>query len=254
MGALHDGHLALVRSAVARGEQVIVSIFVNPTQFGPAEDLARYPRQEAADIALALDAGAEGVFVPEVAEVYPDGFATAVSVTGPADGFEGALRPTHFAGVATVVAKLLWMVRPDTLVLGQKDAQQVAVVRRMMRDLNLDDIDLDVHAIVREPDGLAMSSRNRYLTDQERANARAIPASLDAAAVIVAAGIIDASQIAGAAREILEAAPGVAPDYAALVDPDTFRSVARLDRPAVMCVAARVGTTRLLDNTVLVPE
>lgn len=254
MGALHDGHLALVRAAVERGEQVVVSIFVNPTQFGPTEDLDRYPRQERADVALAQEAGAVAIFAPTVAEVYPDGFATTISVAGPAEGFEGALRPTHFAGVATVVAKLLWMVRPDTLVLGQKDAQQVAVVRRMMRDLDLTDIALVVHPIVREADGLAMSSRNRYLDDRQRAEALAVPASLDAAVRRVAAGVTDATQIAAAAQHVLDAAPGVVPDYAALVDPDTFRPVARLDRPAVLCVAARVGTTRLLDNTVLVPE
>jgi pantoate--beta-alanine ligase len=254
MGALHDGHLALVRSSADRGEHVIVSVFVNPTQFAPTEDLDRYPRQEAADIASAMDAGAIAVFVPTVDEVYPEGFATTVAVGGPAEGLEGTLRPTHFAGVATVVAKLLRMVRPDTLVLGQKDAQQVAVVRRMMRDLNLDDTRLVVHPIVRDPDGLAMSSRNRYLTDRQRADALAIPASLAAAAARVADGCTDGPAIAAAAAAVLDAAAGVEPDYAALVDPDTFHPVARLGGPAVLCVAARVGSTRLLDNVVLIPE
>lgn len=253
MGALHDGHLALVRSSAARGEHVIVSVFVNPAQFAPHEDLDRYPRQEAADILAARDAGALAVFAPTAGEVYPDGFATTISVDGPSRGFEGELRPTHFAGVATIVAKLLLMVQPDRLVLGQKDAQQVAVVRRMMRDLNLDDIDLLVHPIVREDDGLAMSSRNRYLSPDERDAARALPASLRAAQRAINAGETDALLIAAAARRVLDTAVGVRPDYAAVVDPDTFSPLAVLDGPAVLCVAARVGPTRLLDNAVLIP-
>ncbi len=253
MGALHDGHLALVRSSAARGEHVVVSIFVNPAQFAPHEDLDRYPRQETTDVAVAAEAGALAVFVPPVAEVYPDAFATTISLDGPARGFEGELRPTHFAGVATVVAKLLLIVHPDRLVLGQKDAQQVAVVRRMMRDLNFDDIDLVVHPIVREDDGLAMSSRNRYLTADERRAARAMPASLAAAQREIDAGETDAALIAHAARRVLDDAAGVVPDYAAVVDPDTFSPLTRLDRPAVLCVAARVGPTHLLDNAVLIP-
>jgi pantoate--beta-alanine ligase/L-aspartate-alpha-decarboxylase len=253
MGALHDGHLALVRSSAARGEHVVVSVFVNPAQFAPHEDLDRYPRQEAADIALAREAGALAVFAPPAGEIYPAGFATTLSVDGPAHGFEGELRPTHFAGVATVVAKLLLIVRPERLVLGQKDAQQVAVVRRMMRDLNLDDIDLVVHPIVREDDAVAMSSRNRYLNAEQRRAARAMPASLAAAQREIDAGTTDAALIAGAARRVLEDATGVRPDYAAVVDPITFSPLTRLDRPAVLCVAARVGPVRLLDNAVLIP-
>ena len=254
MGALHDGHLALIRSAVARGDQVIVSVFVNPTQFGPSEDLNRYPRQEAADIALASEAGAVAVFAPPAQVVYPPGFATTVTVDGPSVGFEGAIRPTHFAGVATVVAKLLLMVRPDRLILGQKDAQQVAVVRRVMRDLDLDDIILDVHPIVREPDGLAMSSRNRYLSAAERRDALAIVSGIRAAELLAADGVADTGRLVGAALAPLAATPGVNPDYAALVDSDTFLPLDRLDRPAVLCVAARVGATRLLDNTILTPH
>jgi pantoate--beta-alanine ligase len=254
MGALHEGHLALIRAAVARGHWAIVSIFVNPTQFGPSEDLARYPRQETVDIALAGDAGAVAVFAPSADEIYPDGFATTIHVGGPSSGFEGAIRPTHFAGVATVVAKLLAIVRPDRLVLGQKDAQQVAVVRRMMRDLNLDNIALDVHPIVREPDAVAMSSRNRYLSAQERVAARAIPTGIRAAELLAAAGVTDAAQLIGAARAPLDSTPGISEDYCDLVDPDTFRPLERLDRTAVLCVAARVGSTRLLDNTILTPR
>ena len=253
MGALHDGHLALVRSSAARGEHVVVSVFVNPAQFGPREDLERYPRQEAADVALAEQAGAGAVFAPGAAEVYPAGFATTIVIGGPARGLEGAVRPTHFAGVATVVAKLVLMVRPDRLVLGQKDAQQVAVVRRMLRDLDLDEVELVVHPIVREDDGLAMSSRNRYLSPAERTAARALPASLAAAQREIDAGTIDADRIAATARGVLDAARGVEPDYAAVVDPDSFSPLTRLDGPAVLCVAARVGPTRLLDNAVLIP-
>ena len=252
MGALHEGHLALIRSSATRGERVIVSVFVNPTQFAPGEDLDRYPRQERADVALATEAGAQVVFAPSPDEVYPDGFATTITVTGPAVGLEGALRPTHFAGVATVVAKLLGMVRPDSLVLGQKDAQQVAVVRRMMGDLNLDDTRLVVHPIIREADGLAMSSRNRYLSAPERRAALALPASV-AAAAAAAATTGDVAAITHAAASILADADGVATDYVALVDPDSFTPLARFDRTAVLCVAARVGTTRLLDNIVLIP-
>ena len=254
MGALHDGHLALVRSSVSRGERVVVSVFVNPTQFGPHEDLDRYPRQEAADVALAAEAGASAVFAPTADEVYPDGFATAIQVGGPALGLEGAIRPGHFPGVATVVAKLVLMVRPDRLVLGQKDAQQVAVVRRMLRDLNLDEVELVVHPIVREDDGLAMSSRNRYLSPAERRAALALPASLAAAQCEIDAGTTDPDRIAAAARRVLDEALGVAPDYAAVVDPHTFSPLTRLEGPAVLCVAARVGATRLLDNAVLIPN
>jgi pantoate--beta-alanine ligase len=254
MGALHDGHLALVRSSAARGEHVVVSVFVNPTQFGPHEDLDRYPRQEASDVALARAAGAGAVFAPAAAQVYPEGFATTIQVEGPARGLEGAVRPTHFAGVATVVAKLVLMVQPDRLILGQKDAQQVAVVRQMLRDLNLDEVDLVVHLIVREDDGLAMSSRNRYLSPAERQAARALPASLAAAQREIDAGATDADLIAAAARRVLDGARGVEPDYAAVVDPDSFSPLTRLDGPAVLCVAARVGPTRLLDNAVLIPH
>lgn len=254
MGALHDGHLALVRASVHRGETVIVSVFVNPSQFGPYEDLDRYPRQEARDVELSIDAGAVAIFAPPATEVYPEGFATTVTVDGPAREFEGAVRPTHFAGVTTVVAKLLLMVHPDRLVLGQKDAQQVAVVRRMMRDLNLDDIDLVVHPIIREADGLAMSSRNRYLHDDERQIALALPASLAAAQHCVAEGQTDGTTVAAAARRVIDQAPGLQLDYAAVVHPDTFLPLARINGPALLCVAARIGPTRLLDNAVLIPN
>ncbi len=251
MGALHAGHIALIESSVSRGERVVVSIFVNPTQFAAHEDLSSYPRQEARDIEMAAEAGATAIFAPSPDEVYPDGFATSIQVHGPAQGFEGASRPTHFAGVATVVAKLLLMTRPDTIVLGQKDAQQVAVVRRVMTDLNLDDISLVVHPIVREDDGVAMSSRNRYLSSQERLNARALSRTLGHAKDLVARGERDATRIADSALAMLNASDGVVPDYAALVDASTFAPVTHIDRNTLLCVAAQVGPARLIDNSFL---
>ena len=251
MGALHDGHLALVRAAARGGDAPVVSVFVNPTQFGPAEDLARYPRQERRDVALASGAGARLVFCPAPDAVYPPGAATVVRVSGPAEGLEGARRPGHFDGVATVVAALLAMVRPDRLLLGQKDAQQVAVVRRMMRDLHLDDIALEVVPTVREPDGVAMSSRNAYLGPDDRRAARALSAGLAAAAALAAGGVRDGRRLEAAARAEMDGTPGVETDYAALVDPGTFMPVSRLDGDAVLCVAARVGPARLIDNVTL---
>lgn len=251
MGALHEGHLALMRAAAADGHAVIVSIFVNPTQFAPTEDLSRYPRDEAGDIAAATAAGAELFFCPTPDVVYPDGFCTTITVDGPSQGLEGARRPTHFAGVATVVAKLLWMVRPDRVVFGQKDAQQVAVVRRLMRDLHLDDIEMVVHPIVREADGLAMSSRNVYLTPGQRTAALSLSRGLRVAEALATAGERDAAVLTGAALDAMRAADGVEPEYAALVDPDTFQPVPQLAGTAVLAVAARLGATRLLDNALL---
>lgn len=254
MGALHEGHLTLVRAAAATGAGVIVSVFVNPTQFGPNEDFTRYPRQEARDAEMAGSAGAEWIYAPAVEEVYPHGFATTITVDGPSEGLEGAIRPGHFAGVATVVAKLLLMVRPDRLLLGQKDAQQVAVVRRMMRDLHLDEIALEVVPTVREADGLAMSSRNAYLGPEDRVAALSLSRGLAAAEATAAAGERDARRIEAAAMAVMEGTHGVAPDYAALVDPDTFRPITTLDGPATLCVAAKVGPARLIDNTQIRPN
>lgn len=254
MGALHEGHLTLVREAARDGAGVIVSVFVNPTQFGPNEDFSRYPRQEARDAELAGSAGAGWIFAPGVEEVYPEGFATTVTVGGPSEGLEGAIRPGHFAGVATVVAKLLLMVRPDRVLFGQKDAQQVAVVRRMMRDLHLDDIRMEVVPTVREADGLAMSSRNAYLGQEDRVAALALSRGMAAARELAEGGERDARRIEAAAMAVMEGTPGVAPDYAALVDTDTFRPITTLDGPATLCVAARVGPARLIDNTPIRPN
>jgi pantoate--beta-alanine ligase len=254
MGALHAGHLELVRAGAAGGAGVVVSVFVNPTQFGPTEDFGRYPRQEARDTELAGSAGARCVFAPAVEEVYPEGFATTVDVGGPSEGLEGAVRPGHFSGVATVVAKLLLMVRPDRVLFGQKDAQQVAVVRRMMRDMHLDDIEMIVVPTVREADGLAMSSRNAYLGPDDRVAALGLSRALAAAEAAAAAGEREARRIEAAATAVMEGTPGLAMDYAALVDPDTFRPITTLERAATLCVAAKVGSTRLIDNSLIRPN
>lgn len=251
MGAFHAGHLSLMRLAAADGSAVVVSLFVNPTQFAPTEDLSTYPRDEAADLALAASVGVDLVFAPAAHEIYPDGFGTTVGVDGPTRVLEGAARPSHFSGVATVVAKLLNMVRPDRVVFGQKDAQQVAVVRRMMRDLDLDDIELVVGPIVRETDGLAMSSRNVYLSESERAAALVLRRALDAAQAEVDAGNRDARAVEAIAADIITAEPLATLHYATIVHPDTFVVMGRLTEPALLCVAATVGPARLIDNTQL---
>lgn len=253
MGALHDGHLSLLRLAAADDHAVVMTLFVNPTQFAPTEDLSAYPRDEARDLALAGDAGAELVFAPDVAEIYPDGFGTTIAVDGPTRTLEGAARPDHFTGVATVVAKLLIAARPDRAVFGQKDAQQVAVIRRLVRDLHLDDVDLVIGPIVREPDGLAMSSRNAYLSADDRAAAIVLRRALDAAQAAVAGGARDPRAVEATARAVLDAEPRCTPDYASIVNPDTFAPAADFDGPTLMCVAARVGPARLIDNQPLTP-
>jgi pantoate--beta-alanine ligase len=253
MGAFHEGHLSLMRLARREGHAVVVSLFVNPTQFGPGEDLAAYPRDEARDLALAAAEGVDLVFAPAHGALYPEGFATTVSLRGPADGLEGAARPAHFAGVATVVAKLLLAVRPDRVVFGRKDAQQVAVVRRLLRDLHLDDVEMVVGPIVREPDGLAMSSRNAYLGPDDRAAAAGLSRALAAARALAEAGETDGARIEAAVAAALAGQPRVALEYAALVDPDGFDRLAVLDRPALLCLAARVGPARLIDNEALTP-
>lgn len=251
MGALHEGHLSLIDLARRDGHAVVVTLFVNPAQFGAGEDLSRYPRDEGRDAALVAERGAALLFAPEAGEVYPPGFATSIGVGGPSAGLEGAARPDHFGGVATVVAKLLLAARPDRAVFGQKDAQQVAVVRRMMRDLHLDDIELVVGPTVREPDGLAMSSRNAYLGPEDRAAAAALHRGLTAAAALAAAGERDAAVLESAAAGAIDAEPRCDLEYAAVVDPDDFTPLSSLDRPALLAVAARVGPARLIDNVPL---
>ena len=248
MGAFHDGHLSLMRLAGAGDHAVVVSLFVNPTQFATTDDLSAYPRDEGRDLALAADAGVELVFAPDVAEIYPDGFGTSITVDGPTRFLEGASRPGHFTGVATVVTKLLIAVRPDRAVFGQKDAQQVAVIRGLVTDLHLDDIELMIGPIVREPDGLAMSSRNAYLDAADRAAAVVLRRALDTALDLVATGARDPREVERAALGVLSSEARCRPEYASVVDPLTFQPVTDLRMPSLLCVAARVGPARLIDN------
>jgi pantoate--beta-alanine ligase len=250
MGALHEGHLSLIRAAKASVDVVVVWLFVNPTQFNQTSDLLAYPRDEERDAALAAEAGADILFAPGVAEVYPDGFATTVTVAGLGDILEGAHRPGHFAGVATVVAKMLNMVTPQAAFFGAKDAQQVAVVRRMVADLNID-TQIVVCPIIRESDGLAMSSRNVRLNAEERRRAAALHRGLTAARAAVAGGERTAAVLGGVVEREL-AADGIEAEYVAVVDSD-FGSVAVLERPALIAVAAWVGSTRLIDNIEVAP-
>jgi pantoate--beta-alanine ligase len=252
MGALHDGHLSLVARAREQCDVVVVSLFVNPAQFNERADLERYPRDERRDAELAATAGADLLFAPSVEEVYPSGFATSVEVLGLTERLEGAARGAeHFRGVATVVTKLLCMALPDVAYFGQKDAQQVLVIRRLASDLNLP-VRIETLPTVREPDGLAMSSRNALLAPDERARARALPAALEAARVLAAAGERSAQALLDAAREAMRPFD-VEPEYIALVEPDTLEPVLTLTGAALLALAARVGQVRLIDNTVLAP-
>jgi pantoate--beta-alanine ligase len=249
MGALHEGHLSLAR--LARGESgfVVVSIFVNPLQFGPGEDFTRYPRPEEDDRAKLSGEGVDVVYLPAPAEFYPAGFSTAVDVGGVSENGEGGARPGHFRGVATVVAKLFHQVAPDVAVFGRKDLQQVAVVRRMIRDLDFP-IRLVVGDTVREPDGLAMSSRNAYLSPEDRRLASAFPRTLFRARDAAAHGERDAAKIAANVRHELADA-GVGIDYVDVVDPDTMAPVAQASPGSALAAAVRIGNTRLLDNVLL---
>ena len=244
MGALHEGHRTLVRAARARGGSVVVSVFVNPTQFAPGEDFDRYPRTWDADLAALAEEGADLVFHPPVDEVYPPGAVGVTVQPGPlGDVLEGAVRPGHFAGVLTVVAKLLGLVRPDVAVFGEKDYQQLTLVRAMARELALG-VEVVGVPTVREDDGMALSSRNRYLSPEQRVSAAAISAALRAGA---AAGPEGADAVLAAARAVLAAAPDLVPDYLELTDPRLGPVPAA--GPARLLVAARAGSTRLIDNT-----
>jgi len=250
MGALHAGHLSLVARAREQCDAVVVTLFVNPSQFDERADLERYPRREGEDAELAARAGADVLFAPSVAEVYPPGFATTVEVAGVTERLEGAARGAeHFRGVATVVTKLLCMAMPDVAYFGQKDAQQLVVIRRAAADLNLP-VRIEALPTVREPDGLALSSRNALLSADERAQALALPAALRAAQALAGAGERSARALLQAAREAMRPF-AVEPEYVALVDPDTFEPVAELAREALLALAARVGEVRLIDNATL---
>ena len=250
MGALHPGHASLIRAATANCGRVAVSIFVNPTQFGPNEDYARYPRTFEADCALAQAEGADAVFAPPVEELYPAGAATFVEVEGLSNRLDGASRPGHFRGVATVVAKLLIAAEPDRAFFGQKDAAQVAVLRHMVADLRLP-VEIVVCPIVREPDGLALSSRNRYLSPAERVQALVLSRAIRQAEALAAAGERRMSKLKEAARESFAAAPAVREDYIELVDWATLLPVETAAPGTLFAVAAWVGQTRLIDNTIL---
>jgi pantoate--beta-alanine ligase len=252
MGFFHEGHLALMRAARAASDVVVVSLFVNPTQFGPNEDLDSYPRDEQRDAALAEREGVDVLFAPPVEEVYPDGFATTVAVTGLSEVLDGdpARRgQAHFDGVAIVVTKLFNMVQPDRAWFGQKDAQQALVIRRLVRDLDIP-VAIEVLPTVRDPDGLALSSRNVYLSPDERERALGLSRALRAAEQEVAAGRLDAGEVLEAARRELDAR-GVEPEYVELRSADDLSPAARVDGRTLLAVAARVGRARLIDNTVL---
>ena len=247
MGALHDGHLALVRAGRTAAERVIASVFVNPTQFGPREDYARYPRQPEKDAELLAAAGCDFLFLPEAETVYPPGHATFVDPQGAALGLEGDRRPGHFRGVATVVAALFQLVSPDVAVFGEKDAQQLAVVRQMARDLHLP-VRIQGHPIVRSTDGVALSSRNAYLSPEERRAAAVLYRTLQAARSLVEVGARHAAPLREVMFAGLASEPLCQPEYAEVVDADTFQPLDRLRGRVVLPVAARFGVTRLLDN------
>ena len=245
MGALHAGHLALVTRGRQLADRVVASIFVNPAQFGPNEDFSRYPRPLERDCEQLAAAGCDLVYLPEVAEIYPPGSDTWVSVEGPSQGLEGDSRPGHFRGVATVVAKLFHLVAPDLAIFGEKDAQQLAVISRLVRDLCFP-VEIVPHPIVREADGLALSSRNVYLSPEERRDALVLVSSLRAAQAAIAAGERRAQQLIRLVREELSRAGET--DYVDLVDAESFAPIDVLDRRAVLPIVVRFGKTRLLDN------
>jgi len=250
MGALHAGHRSLLAAARAENDLVVASVFVNPLQFGPSEDLAAYPRDRGADLAVLAAEGVDLAFLPPDDEMWPVPPDVRLAVGSLAERLEGLVRPGHLDGVATVVAKLLHLVGPSRAYFGQKDAQQLAVVRRMVADLAFPN-QIVACPTVREPDGLAVSSRNAYLSPGERRRATALHRALRAGRAVFEAGERDPAAVEAAARDLLEGAPGVAPDYVALVDPVTFEPVKQAEPGQVMAIAARVGRARLIDNVIL---
>ena len=252
MGALHEGHLSLARRARRECDAVVVSIFVNPTQFGPGEDFTRYPRNLEQDLDLLAPLQVDAAFAPGATEIYPQGFDTFIEPGALAAPLEGAARPGHFSGVATVVVKLFNIVRPDVACFGQKDFQQALLIRHLARDLNLD-VRLAICPIVREPDGLAQSSRNAYLDAEDRRAALALYRSLRRAQELVDAGETEARLIVEEMGKVLAGEPRVTPDYAVVVEPARLSPVQRITPGCVALVAARVGSTRLIDNWIIAP-
>ena len=256
MGALHEGHLSLVQIARGRADRVVASVFVNPTQFGPNEDFSRYPRQPEKDGAMLEEAGCDLLFLPGVETIYPKGNATFVEPAGAAEGLEGACRPGHFRGVATVVLALFNLVRADVAVFGEKDAQQLAVIRQMVRDLHLP-VEIIPGPTIREADGLAMSSRNAYLSPEERQAATVLHRSLRAAEELIQAGERRACEVRRRLREVLNTEPLARVEYAEVVDEESFQPVETLiglnNGRLVLPLAVRVGGTRLIDNIRLTP-
>lgn len=250
MGYLHEGHLSLIRRARAENDHVAVSIFVNPTQFGPHEDYNRYPRDLERDLRLLEPLQVDLVFVPSVEEMYLPGFQTWVIVEELSRPLEGASRPGHFRGVATVVAKLFNIVQPDRAYFGQKDAQQAVVIRRMVRDLNFP-VEIVVCPTVREPDGLALSSRNTYLNPQERQAATVLFRALQAAKARYEAGERDGERLREAMREVLRGEPLARVDYVSVADPETLEELSRVEGSALLSLAVYIGNTRLIDNLLL---
>ena len=250
MGALHAGHVSLIDAAVKQGGYVVVSIFVNPTQFGPTEDLDRYPRNLNADMLACAAAGADLIFAPSVAEMYPDENLTWVEVAELTDTLCGAFRPRHFRGVATVCTKLFNIVQPDVAFFGQKDAQQTAVIRRMVHDLNFP-LEIVVCPTVREPDGLAMSSRNRYLTPAERKDAPLLYQALCRCEQMVRAGERDSATLVAAMQETLARSAAITPQYIQIVDADTLEDVPAVQGRVLVALAVILGSTRLIDNIIV---
>lgn len=252
MGALHEGHLSLVRRAKQECSRIYASIFVNPKQFGPSEDFSKYPRSFESDSAKLAELGVDAVFAPPPEEIYPSGFSTYVNVEGISERLEGRSRPGHFRGVATVVLKLFEIVQPDFAYFGRKDAQQVAVIQRMVRDLNLN-MQIVVYPIVREPDGLALSSRNAYLNPEERRAATVLHRALKTARDELSRGTRDSLTLQNAMRAVFEKEPLARLDYADVVSADTFEPAVRVSRASYILVAAHFGKTRLIDNMLIEP-
>jgi len=250
MGYLHEGHLDLMRMGRPMADHLMISIFVNPTQFGPNEDLDKYPRDMERDTKLAASVGVDCIFFPDVSQMYPQGYATYVNVEDITKGLCGAARPTHFRGVTTVVLKLFNIIEPDLSIFGEKDYQQLAVIRRMVEDLNMN-VKIVAHPTVREEDGLAMSSRNKYLNPEQRKNALVLRRSLLLAQDRVKAGERSAAKIRDEVMKMIASTPGSVIDYVEIVDTDTLEPVDKTEGRTVMALAVKFGTTRLIDNITL---